>query len=137
MRTFDKHSFVGATIDLSASTLELRTGGAGVAWKWVKYIVSRSCRAYRSSRAIRTLRVADSFQGLLAQLLILDDHDRAYRSGLFVSYSLAHALIWGAKERKRCLRRVLSLDIQIPIQVDHRDSPDLQRMEHTTHGVIA
>jgi hypothetical protein len=41
----DKRSFAGATIDLSAPTLTLRTGGDGVAWKGVKYIVSRSCRA--------------------------------------------------------------------------------------------
>jgi hypothetical protein len=36
--TLDKHSFAGATIDLSAPTLTLRTGGARVAWKEVKYI---------------------------------------------------------------------------------------------------
>jgi hypothetical protein len=40
--TLDKHSFAGATIDLSAPTLTLRTGGARVAWKEVKYIVARS-----------------------------------------------------------------------------------------------
>jgi len=38
-----EHSFAGATIDLSAPTLTLRTGGARVAWKEVKCIVSRSC----------------------------------------------------------------------------------------------
>jgi hypothetical protein len=37
--TFDKHSFVGATIDLSAPTLKPRMGGPRVAWKEVKYIV--------------------------------------------------------------------------------------------------
>ena len=43
--TLDKHSFAGATIDLSAPTLTLRSGRARGAWKEVKYIVSRSCKA--------------------------------------------------------------------------------------------
>jgi hypothetical protein len=74
--TFDKHSFVGATIGLSAPTLKLRTGGTWVAWKEVKYIVPRSCRAYQSGRVprprMRTFRFTGSFQGLLGQFVILE-----------------------------------------------------------------
>ena len=74
--TLDKHSFAGATIDLSAPTLTLRTGGARVAWAEVKYIVSRSCRAQQRCRVprprMRTFRVTRSFQGLLGQFVILE-----------------------------------------------------------------
>jgi hypothetical protein len=74
--TLDKHSFAGATIDLSAPTLTLRTGGARVAWKEVKYIVSRSCRAWQRCREprprMRTFRVTRSFQGLSDQFVILE-----------------------------------------------------------------
>ena len=38
--TFDKRSFAGATIDLSAPTLTLSTGEARVAWKEVKHIAA-------------------------------------------------------------------------------------------------
>ena len=64
--TLDKHSFAGATIDLSAPMLTLR-----VAWKEVKHIVSRSCRAWQRCRVprprMRTFRVTRSFQSLLGQ----------------------------------------------------------------------
>jgi len=74
--TLDKHSFAGATIDLSAPTLTLRKGGARVAWKEVKYIVSRSCRAQQRCRVPRprmhTFRVTRSFQGFLGQFVILE-----------------------------------------------------------------
>jgi hypothetical protein len=91
--TFDKYSFFGATIELSAPTLKLRTGGARVAWKEVKYIVSRSCGAYQSSRLPRprmlTFRIAGSFQGLLGQFVILemsilDDrfHESCHKGGI-------------------------------------------------------
>ena len=74
--TLDKRSFAGATIDLSAPTLALSTGGARVAWKEVKHIVSRSSRA--SQRCLvprprmRTFRVTRSFQALLGQFVILE-----------------------------------------------------------------
>jgi hypothetical protein len=51
--TLDKRSFAGATIDLSTPTLTLRTGGARVALKEVKYIVSRCCRAWQRCRVPR------------------------------------------------------------------------------------
>jgi hypothetical protein len=74
--TLDKHSFVGVTIDLSAPTLTLSTGGARVAWKEVKHIVSRSCRAQQRCRIprprMRTFRVTRRFQGLLGQFVILE-----------------------------------------------------------------
>jgi hypothetical protein len=74
--TLDEHSFAGATIDLSAPTLTLRTGGARVAWTEVTYIVSRSCRAQQRCRVprpcMRTFRVTRSFQGLLGQFVVLE-----------------------------------------------------------------
>jgi hypothetical protein len=74
--TFDKHSFSGATIELSAPTLKLRTGGPRVAWKEAKYIVPRPCRARQSGRlprpCMRTFRVTGSFQGLPGQFVILE-----------------------------------------------------------------
>ena len=74
--TLNKRSFAGATIDLSAPTLTLRLGRAWGAWKEVKYIVSRFCRAQQRCREphprMRTFRVTRSFQGLLGQFVILE-----------------------------------------------------------------
>ena len=51
-------------------------GWARVAWTEVKYIVSRSCRAWQRCRVPRprmlTFRVTRSFQGLLGQFVILE-----------------------------------------------------------------